>query len=150
MISAKSKLFDGVLDVRDKVFVEEQGISKFDEYDNYDKVGADAVFAVCYNEDGVVATGRLANVYGYYKISRIAVLKEYRGKSLGNLVVTTMLDFAFKHGAPKVNLWAQTPAVPFYEKIGFKVDGTEFIDLGKPHIPMIIEKSDYLENKNEK
>ena len=51
-------------------------------------------------------------------------------------IVKAVTDRAFDMCADKVLVDAQNYAVPFYEKLGFKVIGAEITDRGLPHIPM--------------
>ena len=45
-------------------------------------------------------------------------------------------DFTWKTGRKTVVLGAQTQAIPFYEKLGYKVFGPEYLDAGIPHRDM--------------
>lgn len=66
-----------------------------------------------------VGTGRLVFLGDTYKIGRIAVKKEFRGKGYGDFIVRMLIDKAFLMGAREVYVGAQKHAVSFYEKIGF-------------------------------
>lgn len=122
--------------IRRKVFIEEQKVPEEIEMDELD---AYAIHAVAYDGDKAVATGRIIYDGDTYKIGRIAVLKEERGKQYGDFIVRMLVDKAFLHGAKEVLLGAQLPAVGFYEKIGFKPCGEEFEEAGIPHIPMKLQ-----------
>lgn len=132
--------FSKVKMIRTAVFTREQGADADGEFDGYDD---GAVFALLYVGNEAVATARVAVTDKGYKIGRIAVLKQYRGKGLGSAVVRAVTQSAFDKGAQRVFVDAQNYAVPFYEKMGFKVSGSEITDRGLPHIPMTLEKGDY-------
>lgn len=132
--------FSKVKMIRTTVFTREQGADADGEFDCYDD---GAVFALLYDGNEAVATARVAVTDKGYKIGRIAVLKQYRGKGLGSAVVRAVTQSAFDKGAQRVFVDAQNYAVPFYEKMGFKVSGSEITDRGLPHIPMTLEKGDY-------
>lgn len=71
--------------IRQSVFVEEQGF----EYE-FDDIDETALHLVLYDEnDNPCATGRLF-FDGCMKIGRIAVMKEYRGQSLGSEVIAIL------------------------------------------------------------
>ena len=72
---------------------------------------------------------------GVAKIERVAVLEAWRGKSVGNAVMLTiMADIMQQMPACKtMRLGAQDYAIPFYEKLGFKVVGDGFMDANIPH-----------------
>ena len=117
------------LKIRQEVFGEEQG---FFTAAGEDADDASAIFALAYETektelpDGTVeekllpvGTGRLIFLDDFYKIGRIAVKKEYRGKNYGDFIVRMLVDKAFVMGAKEVFVGAQKHAIPFYEKIGF-------------------------------
>ena len=122
--------------IRKKVFCEEQGISMEEEFDTLDR---ESIHVIIYDENNIVATGRLYRKDDYYKIGRIAVLKEFRGKYYGDFVVRMLIDRAFQEGATCVHVGAQRKAQAFYETIGFVVDGEEYDEMGILHIPMSIK-----------
>lgn len=135
-LNGEDDLTDAFL-IREKVFIEEQGVPKeleLDELDTY------AIHAVAYDGEKAVATGRIVYDGDTYKIGRVAVLKEERGKQYGDFIVRMLLDKAFLHGADEVVLGAQLQAVKFYEKIGFEQYGEIFDDAGIPHISMRLKR----------
>lgn len=125
--------FEIVKAIRTCVFTNEQGADADNEFDEYDKT---SLFALLYEGDKSVGTARIAETAAGIKIGRIAILKECRGKGYGADIVKAVTDRAFDMGADKVLVDAQNYAVPFYEKLGFKVIGAEITDRGLPHIPM--------------
>ena len=125
--------FEIVKAIRTCVFTNEQGADADNEFDEYDKT---SLFALLYEGDKPVGTARIAETAAGIKIGRIASLKECRGKGYGADIVKAVTDRAFDMGADKVLVDAQNYAVPFYEKLGFKVIGAEITDRGLPHIPM--------------
>lgn len=125
--------FEFVKSIRTCVFTNEQGADADSEFDEYDNT---SLFALLYDENEPVGTARIAKTAAGFKIGRIAILKSCRGKGYGADIVSAVTDKAFEMGADKVFVDAQNYAVPFYEKLGFKVTGTEIVDRGLPHIPM--------------
>ena len=78
--------------IRQSVFVEEQGF----EYE-FDDIDETALHLVLYDEnDNPCATGRLF-FDGCMKIGRIAVMKEYRGQSLGSEVIAILEEKALEY-----------------------------------------------------
>lgn len=127
-------------EIRKKVFIDEQQIDPDLEYDEWDRF---AKFAAVCEGDKIVGTGRIIFDGETYKIGRIAVLKEVRGRGYGDFIVRMMIDNAFSNGAKEVHIDAQKHALGFYEKIGFKVCGDEHLDAGIPHFPMVITRADF-------
>lgn len=138
-----------IYEIRRKVFIEEQGVPEKEEYDEYDK---SAIFCVIYepnknsqnNEEEnlkSVATGRLVLLEdGRYKIGRIAVLREYRGKQYGDMVVKMLVNKAFLSGASEVYVGAQIRAKGFYQTIGFEEYGVPYMESGIEHVGMVLHE----------
>ena len=126
--------FEIVKSIRTCVFTNEQGADADSEFDRYDST---SLFALLYDDKNEpVGTARIAKTDAGFKIGRIAILKECRGKGFGADIVRAVTEKAFEMGADKVLVDAQNYAVPFYEKLGFKITGSEITDRGLPHIPM--------------
>jgi predicted GNAT family N-acyltransferase len=116
--------------VRFTVFVEEQGVPREIELDEYDAV---SVHAVVFQDETPIATGRLLPD-GH--IGRMAVLKNWRNRGIGGLMLTTLLGRAKERGQPAVALSAQVHAVPFYRAHGFVEEGSEYLEAGIRHQAM--------------
>ncbi|KAI9248053.1 acyl-CoA N-acyltransferase [Phascolomyces articulosus] len=134
------------IDVRVKVFVDEQKYPLHTETDDeYDAV-SDHWLATCQvadtNERIPIGTIRLVPVKNNTqvgKLGRLAVLSEARGMSLGKKLVLTMLEGAKTQGIKSIVLEAQIEKRGFYEKIGFVVeegDEEPYPVDGTPHIKM--------------
>ena len=93
--------------------------------------------------NSAVATARISEIPKGLKIGRIAVLKDYRGKRYGAQIVNAVVAKSIEAGADRVYVDAQNHAVNFYEKLGFRICGTELIDRGIAHTPMCIDKGDF-------
>lgn len=145
-ITAEDSDYKIVRNIRIAVFTDEQGADADKEFDEFDSFSD---FALLYDGENTVATARIVKTSKGYKIGRIAVLKEYRGNGYGEDIVRAVTEKAFDYGADKVYVDAQNYAVPFYEKIGFKVIGEELIDRGLPHIPMSVSKEEYYGKEKE-
>ena len=128
-----------VFEIRKKVFQMEQGVPSEDEFDAIDDL---AIHVIVYTTDTnkrPVATGRVYFDGQNYRIGRVAVLKEERGKYYGDFAVRMLANKAFLAGASDIFIHAQTSVKSFYEKIGFQVDGDDFVEAGIKHIPMVIK-----------
>lgn len=129
--------FEDAKKIRTAVFIEEQGYSADMEFDEADGT---ATHVVLYEDREPVATGRMIDLGGgAFKPGRIAVLKEMRGKHLGEKIVTALMDAGIKKGAKEFHISAQTQARGFYEKLGYTcVDESNVYPDGHiPHIDMI-------------
>lgn len=122
-------------EIREKVFVKEQGYPIELEFDEDDKR---CWHLVLKDNERAVATARLLKLdEGVFKPGRIAVLKEYRGKNVGAELLTLIIEKAKEMGAKELHIGAQTYAVGFYEKFGFKTVGEEYMDEHIPHVNMV-------------
>ena len=130
--------------LRKAVFIDEQGAISNEEFDEYDR---NARFILILNANRPIATARIADTPKGVKIGRIAVDKNERGNGYGALIVKTAVEKALECGASEVFVDAQNYAVPFYEKLGFKIVGNEIIDRGLVHTPMMILKGEFNERK---
>lgn len=122
-------------EIREEVFVKEQEYPIELEFDEADE---NCWHLVLTNNEKAIATARLLKLSeGVFKPGRIAVLKEYRGKNIGAELLTLIIEKAREMGAKELHIGAQTYAVGFYEKFGFKTTGEEYMDEHIPHIDMI-------------
>ncbi|ASB90072.1 GNAT family N-acetyltransferase [Bacillus sonorensis] len=122
--------------VRTEVFIKEQHVSPEEEMDHLEQ---ESSHLVIYDGKESVGAGRVRLVDGYGKLERICVLKSHRSSGIGNLIMEALETEAKKQGASRFMLNAQTQAVPFYEKHGYKVASEEFLDADIPHVKMIKE-----------
>ena len=123
---------DTLMQLRTRVFVEEQKVSAALEIDGKD-IECQHVKAIV---DGlVIGTGRLLP-NGF--IGRMCVLAEYRNRNIGTMMLENLVQQALDRGHQKVLLNAQSYIIPFYQKFGFRIDSDEFIEAGIPHRRMIL------------
>jgi predicted GNAT family N-acyltransferase len=125
--------YSDALDIRKTVFVDEQHCPIDIERDQYDKT---AIHVVLYEGNKAVGCGRIIVMKDYFKLGRIAVLKEERGKHYGDMIVRLLLFKSFNMGAPEVRLGSQLQATGFYEKFGFESYGENYLEGGIAHQSM--------------
>jgi len=116
--------------IRFTVFCEEQGVPLEIELDQEDPV---SIHAVAYEDGMPVATGRLLPD-GH--IGRMAVLKDWRGRGIGGLILTRLIERARQRGDREVVLSAQIHAAAFYAAHGFVAHGEEYMEAGIRHQEM--------------
>ncbi|BEI34033.1 GNAT family N-acetyltransferase [Polynucleobacter sp. HIN5] len=119
--------------IRLTVFVNEQQVPEELELDEDDPT---AWHAVVLDHSKAIATGRLLR---NGKIGRLAILKEYRGLGLGSELLKTLVSYGRQEGIKQFFLHAQTTALDFYQRHGFKAIGPVFNEAGIDHIKMILE-----------
>ena len=133
MIARTPQQREDAFAVRIAVFVEEQGIARSEELDDFD---ASATHCVAYVDGVPVAAGRLLLFDDYAKIGRMAVLASQRGTGTGTLVLSTLEQEAATHNIHHIKLSAQLHARGFYERCGYTAHGDIYDDVGIPHIDM--------------
>jgi predicted GNAT family N-acyltransferase len=116
--------------IRFAVFVEEQRVPAEIELDGMD---AKSLHAVAFGNRVPVGTGRLLPD-GH--IGRMAVLKDWRGRGVGSLILKALVDAARSRGDREIVLSAQVHATAFYRAHGFVEEGAEYMDAGIPHVDM--------------
>ena len=122
--------------VRQKVFIQEQGVPVELELDDFDPLAA---HALAYLDDQCIATGRLVNLAGdQAQIGRMAVLASFRGKGIGKQILGRLVNLARFQGIKSIILHSQITAIPFYEKLGFQAQGDIYEEAGIPHRNMIL------------
>lgn len=122
--------------IRQKVFIEEQEVPEVEEFDEFDTLDAACDHILVYYNEQPVGTGRLRVVDGYGKLERICILKGFRKFGLGKVIIQGLEEIALEKALTKSKLNAQSYAEGFYEKLGYKREGEEFMDCGIPHILM--------------
>lgn len=116
--------------IRFRVFVDEQGVPAEMELDEFDAVSCHVV-ALADGEP--VGTGRLLPD-GH--IGRMAVLAGWRGRGVGTALLEALIAEASRRGMTRLALSAQTHALDFYTRFGFKPEGEVYDEAGLPHQAM--------------
>jgi predicted GNAT family N-acyltransferase len=104
------------------------------EWDGEDACAVHAVARAAHGD--AIGTARLLLHDQLAHIGRMAVLREWRGQGVGRALLDAILTAAQARGARFAFLNAQTTAVAFYARAGFRVEGAEFLDANIPHLRM--------------
>ncbi len=133
MIRHYTILPDAARSIRTAVFMEEQGYLQ-----EFDAIDARAVHFVAYEGDMPLGTCRLYRdiATGDWHLGRLAVLPAARGRHLGQRLLAAAADYARAQQARGITLSAQTHAVPFYTRAGYRATGERTLDEGHPHVTM--------------
>lgn len=116
--------------IRRAVFIVEQGIPESLEWDNHEHSSWHCLARL---NDTPAGTGRL-QFDG--KITRIAVLNEWRQRGVASAIIKQLLQTAADNELHHLFLNAQTTATSLYEQFGFVQRGDVFDEGGIPHIRM--------------
>ncbi|MGV6842471.1 GNAT family N-acetyltransferase [Bacillus velezensis] len=135
IIAKTEKQLNDAFFVRKEVFVKEQHVPEEEEIDQFEDTSEHIVI---YDGGQPVGAGRWRIKDGHGKLERICVMKSHRSLGVGAVIMQALEKAAAAKGADSFLLHAQTQAVPFYEKQGYRVtSGEEFLDAGIPHLEMI-------------
>ena len=117
--------------IRFAIFVGEQNVPPGIELDDKD---AGCRHAVAFDDGGkAIGTGRL--LPGGH-IGRMAVVKEWRRRGIGALILNALVEEARKQGHKEVVLSAQLQAAEFYREHGFEAEGKVYQEAGILHQAM--------------
>jgi len=126
------KLFDKAIFIRTTVFVKELNIDPLLECDTFDK---SAHHYLIMENDLPLAAARWRETKNGVKLERFAVLKEHRGKGLGEYLLKEVLKDV-KPLSRLIYLHSQQKAVKLYLKNGFEIIGDSFSEAGIEHFYM--------------
>jgi len=122
------------LAIRREVFVEEQGVSLDEEMDAHDAV---CVHFLAFDGRDAVGTARLRETdAGSVKAERVAVRRSARRAGVGRALMRALEDEARACGRHELVLNAQAPVIAFYERLGYRAEGPQFLEAGIPHRAM--------------
>jgi ElaA protein len=131
-----------ILKERNTVFIIEQNCP----YQDCDGNDLDAYHVIGRDENNTIQSycrllKKGVTYEAYASIGRVITCMEYRGKGEGK----KLMQFAINEVVrlfPKdnVKISAQSYAIPFYEGLGFKVIGDEYMEDDIPHVGMVLSK----------
>ena len=133
-----SRMPDEAYSIRKAVFVDEQGF--IDEFEDYDNEGI-GIHLVLFDNGQPLATCRYYYISDddSFRLGRMAVVKEARGRHLGHAIMTAAENEIIKTGGRRMTVSAQLHAKGFYEKQGFTAEGDVYPEQGVSHILMVKE-----------
>lgn len=70
------------------------------------------------------------------RLRQMAVLNDLQGKGIGRALMNFAENLARDRGYKIVRMHARNNAVGFYEKVGYKIKGAQFIEVTIPHYVM--------------
>ena len=122
--------------VRYTVLRDEQGFPKELEEDEYD---TKSYHIILYCNNKPIGNVRLVPLKPIIKLTRLCILKEFRGKNLSRYLMAEYLkqcQILKKDGYTKSYLEGQVQVLPFYEIFGYKTVSDIIIVQNYPHKKM--------------
>ena len=135
-VARDARELEAALELRERVFCGEQGVSIAAERDGRDR---DATHLIALAEGRILATCRLLAAGGTVRLSRMAVEPSARRRGVGRAVLAGAEDWAREAGAHRITLHAQMPVKRLYEGAGYSSRGRAFVEEGIEHV--LMEKS---------
>lgn len=127
---------EALTQVRGRVFVKEQGVPPELEWDGAD---AGAIHLLAFDlHESPIGTAR---ILPSGQIGRMAVLPSWRGHGVGTALLRQALILAVSPDRPAPFVHAQTSALAFYHRQGFRAQGLEFWEAGIPHRLMVYREA---------
>lgn len=122
------------LAIRYEVFVLGQGVPPEIEVDGHDPT---CVHFLATWREQAVGTARLRITPDRQaKAERVAVRGGFQGRGIGSALMREVELEATRRGFTEVVLNAQEAVVPFYEHLGYEVEGARFMEASIPHRKM--------------
>jgi predicted GNAT family N-acyltransferase len=130
-VKTKEEL-EKVFAVRKTVFVEEQNCPPELEWENEEE----SIHFLAEINGEPSGACRWRKTEAGYKLERFAVLKELRGKRIGQALVAAALA-DLPESAHYIYLNAQLDAMRLYSRFGFIAEGDQFEEAGIQHMKMV-------------
>jgi len=91
-----------------------------------------------FEEDKILGCCLLTKVDKHVaRLRQMAVQNNLQGKGIGASMMTFAENVARDAGFRELVMHARKTAIGFYEKLGYKTDGDEFIEVSIPHFKMV-------------
>lgn len=130
------ELYD-LLQLRSEVFVVEQDCV----YQDVDGKDQKALHVLGYSDEKLVAYTRVFKPGLYFdeaSIGRVVVAKNQRQHKYGyDIMEASIRSINTYYNETTIKISAQTYLIKFYNNLGFKVVGEEYLEDGIPHVGMI-------------
>ncbi len=124
---------EAAVELRRRVFCEEQGVSRADELDGHD---GRAIHLVAVEGGAVIGTCRLLLRGTTCQLSRMAVNADARGRGVGGALLRAAETEGRATGARYIALHAQLHAQHLYAAYGYVPYGARFMEAGIEHVAM--------------
>ena len=111
--------------IRQKVFIEEQNVTSQLEWDGMDE---EAIHFLAFKNEKAIGCARAFVIKNHMQLGRMAVLKAYRGESVGTALIEKVITTAKLNQLSAIYISAQCHAIDFYKKFGFEITSDIYLD----------------------
>ena len=127
--------YEKSLELRDLVLRKPLGMSIYN--DNLESDAKD-ILVGAFLQNELVGTLILSKIDPeVLKMRQVAVNQTLKEIGIGRRLVLFSEQLAISLKIHTIELNARKPVIPFYQKLGYEIIGTEFIEVGIPHFKMI-------------
>jgi predicted GNAT family N-acyltransferase len=127
--------YEKSLELRDLVLRKPLGMSIYN--DNLESDAKD-ILVGAFLQNELVGTLILSKINSeVLKMRQVAVNQTLKEIGIGRRLVLFSEQLAISLKIHTIELNARKPVIPFYQKLGYEIIGTEFIEVGIPHFKMI-------------
>ncbi|MCB0806569.1 MAG: GNAT family N-acetyltransferase [Bacteroidales bacterium] len=128
---SNKKLMKFSNEIRTKVFINEQHVTPEIEYEHEEE----GHYFLLFTNEKPVATARWRETDNGIKLERFALLKEYRNRGLGTVLLKEVIA-DIKSFNKTIYLHSQVKAVNYYKRSGFVEVGAHFWEASIEHVKM--------------
>ena len=129
-----------ILKFRQEIFVVEQK-SWYLDVDGLDQASLHLIVRTKENLIGYLRLTSPGKKYLEKSIGRVSIHIAYRGEGLGNQLLTMGIEKGKEvYGSGSFRISAQEYLISYYEKHGFKVQGSPYDEDGIPHVEMLLDE----------
>jgi predicted GNAT family N-acyltransferase len=134
IIDHGSKEYNQMIELRRQVLRKPLGLEFSDEDLSREK---DDVLIAAYEDDQILGCCILTQIDpNTVRLRQMAVKAGLQGKGIGRVLMQFAENVARDRGNKKLTMHARKTVAGFYEKLGYKVAGEEFIEVTIPHYKM--------------
>ncbi len=135
VIDYESGDYNKVLNLRNEVLRKPLGLNLFEE-DLSDEKNQHIIIAK--KQEKLLACVLIKALERHcVKIRQMAVNEIMQKKGVGSLLMKFVENFCLLNKYYNLELNARKTAIPFYEKLGYEIEGEEFLEIGIVHFKMI-------------
>lgn len=126
-----SKEYRQMVSLRNKILREPLGLKFSQEELDKEK---DDIHIAAFEDDELLGCCILSRVDKQtFRLRQMAVLENNQHKGIGASLLNYVENIARDRGATKIMMHSRATAVGFYSKMGYKLYGEPFMELGIPH-----------------
>ena len=134
IIDYGTKEYKQVLKLRDEILRKPLGLNFSEEELEKEK---NNMHMAAYEDDQMLGCCMLVEEDpGTVRLRQMAVVNDVQGKGIGRALMQFAENLARDRGYKRITMHARKNAIGFYEKMGYKKFGDEFMEITIPHIVM--------------